>query len=91
MLCPKTADPNDPNSSLHVHESPAQRDFVENFLAFLPCFQAGSAASAGMDCNAPPYLTRAKGLNLFNDLYCWLFFHVFAASQKMGWTTKVVI
>ncbi len=41
--------------------------------------------NANMDLNAPPYLTRAKGVNLFNDLYCWLYFHVFAASQKMGW------
>jgi len=82
VLCPKSADPHDPKSSLHLHESQAQSDFVDNFLAFLPRFQAGAA---GMDFNAPPYLTRAKGVNLFNDLYCWLYFHVFAAGQKMGW------
>jgi hypothetical protein len=83
VLCPKSADPNDPKSSLHDHSgSPAQKDFVENFLAFLPRFQAGAA---GMDFKNPPYLTRAKGVNLFNDLYCWLYFHAFAASQKMVW------
>ena len=55
VLCPKSADPIHPKSSLHLHESQAQSDFIDNFLAFLPRFQAGAA---GMDFNAPPYLTH---------------------------------
>jgi hypothetical protein len=82
VLCPKGADTADAKSSLHEVGSQVQKEFVENFLGHIGRFEVGKQ---GMDINNPPFLTRAKGVNLFNDVYCWLYFHVFAAGQKMSW------
>jgi len=59
-----------------------QSEFVERFLGHIGRFEAGKP---GMDINNPPFITRAPGVNAFNDVYCWLYFHVFAAGQKMSW------
>ena len=82
VLCPKSAEDTEPKSSLHELGSQVQKEFIENFLGHIGRFEAGKP---GMDINKAPFLTRAKGVNLFNDLYCWLYFHVFAAGQKMSW------
>jgi len=82
VLCPKSADSAEPKSSLHELGSQVQKEFVENVLGYIGRFEVGKP---GMDINNPPFLTPAKGVNLFNDLYCWLYFHVFAAGQKMSW------
>lgn len=85
VLCPKSADAKDSKSSLHNYmEDEAQKAFVENILGYIGRFTAGAP---GMNIEEPPFLTRAnlKGLPPFNDVYCWLYFHVFAACQKMSW------
>jgi hypothetical protein len=56
--------------------------FVENFLGNIGRFTAGAQ---GMNIRETPFLQRAKGLPLFNDVYSYLYFHVFAGCQKMGW------
>ena len=40
-----------------------------------------------MNIMEAPFLTRAnlKGLPVFNDVYCWLYYHVFSGCQKMSW------
>jgi hypothetical protein len=84
VLCPKGADPKkDAKSSLHNYaEHEVQKAFVENFLGNIGRFTAGAQ---GMNIREPPFLQRAQGLPLFNDVYCYLYFHVFAGCQKMGW------
>ena len=85
VLCPKGADKSDPRSSLHNYsEHDAQKAFVENFLGYIGRFKGGAP---GMNIMEAPFLTRAnlKGLPVFNDVYCWLYYHVFSGCQKMSW------
>ena len=83
VLCPKGADSKDAKSSLHNYaEHQAQKAFVENFLGNIGRFTSGAQ---GMNIREPPFLQRAKGVLLFNDVYCYLYYHVFAGCQKMGW------
>jgi hypothetical protein len=83
VLCPKTADLKDRKSSLHNYmDNEVHKAFVENILGNIGRFKPGAA---GMDIEVAPFFTRSKGLPAFNDVYCWLYFHVFAGCQKMSW------
>jgi hypothetical protein len=67
VLCPKGADSKDAKSSLHNYlDNEVHKAFVENFLGNIGRFTAGAQ---GMNIRETPFLQRAKGLPLFNDVY----------------------
>ena len=67
-----------PHPSIRID---AKKVFVENLLQHLGLFETDSK---GIDINTFPFLTRAKGVDLLNDVHYWMYIHVFALGQKMS-------